>query len=102
MGGCQNYGPFLGTLNIRCRIILRTQKGTVILTTTHISYDERGTAGRPKISPWDHGAKLKALPLRGGTGNNSSIRRKPFRSDIRICLILFYFLPPAWLSSFIV
>ena len=22
MGGCQNYGPFLGTLNIRCRIIL--------------------------------------------------------------------------------
>ena len=21
MGGCQNYGPFLGTLNIRCRII---------------------------------------------------------------------------------
>ena len=32
MGGCQNYGgpgPFLGTLNIRCRIILRTQKGTL-------------------------------------------------------------------------
>ena len=25
MGSCQNYGPFLGTLNIRCRIILRTQ-----------------------------------------------------------------------------
>ena len=22
MGGCQNYGPFLGTLNIRCRIII--------------------------------------------------------------------------------
>ena len=32
MGGCQNYGPFLGTLDIRCRI----QKGTVILTTAHI------------------------------------------------------------------
>ena len=28
--------PFLGTLNIRCRIMLRTQKGTVILITTHI------------------------------------------------------------------
>ena len=27
MGGCQNYGPFLG--------ILRTQTGTLILTTTH-------------------------------------------------------------------
>ena len=37
MGGCQNYGPFLGTLNIRCRIILRTQKGTLILLTTHIN-----------------------------------------------------------------
>ena len=36
MGGCQNYGPFLGTLNIRCRTIMGTQKGTIILTTTHI------------------------------------------------------------------
>ena len=36
MGGCQNYGPFLGTLNIRCRTILRTPKGTIILTTTHM------------------------------------------------------------------
>ena len=26
MGGCQNYGPFLGTLNIRGRIITGTQK----------------------------------------------------------------------------
>ena len=26
MGGCQNYGPFLGTLNIRCRIIIGMQK----------------------------------------------------------------------------
>ena len=36
MGSCQNYGPFLGTLNIRFRTILRTQKGTLILTTTHM------------------------------------------------------------------
>ena len=36
MGGCQNYGPLLGTLNIRCRIMIRTHKGTIILTTTHI------------------------------------------------------------------
>ena len=36
MGGCQNHGPFLGTLNIRCRIILGTQKGIIILTTTHV------------------------------------------------------------------
>ena len=36
MGGCQNYGPFLGTLNIRGRTIMGTQKGTIILTTTHM------------------------------------------------------------------
>ena len=36
MGGCQNYGPFLGTLNIRGRIMIGTQKGTIILTTTHM------------------------------------------------------------------
>ena len=36
MGGCQNYGPFLGTLNIRCRSIIGIPKGTIILTTTHI------------------------------------------------------------------
>ena len=36
VGGCQNYGLFLGTLNIRCRIIIGTQKKTIILTTTHV------------------------------------------------------------------
>ena len=36
MGGCQNYGPFWGTLNIRCRIITGIRKGTIILTTTHM------------------------------------------------------------------
>ena len=36
MGGCQNYGPFLGTLNNRCRIIVGTQKKAIILTTTHM------------------------------------------------------------------
>ena len=36
MGGCQNYAPFLGTLNIRCRTTLGTPKGTIVLTTTHM------------------------------------------------------------------
>ena len=31
-----NYGPFLGTLNTRCRIIIGTQKGTIILPTTQV------------------------------------------------------------------
>ena len=36
MDGCQNYGPFLDTLNIRGRIIIGTQKGPIILTSPHI------------------------------------------------------------------
>ena len=27
VGGCYNYGPFLGTLNIKCRIIIGIQRG---------------------------------------------------------------------------
>ena len=38
MGGCQNYGPFLGTLNIRGPIIVGIQKGTIIWTTIHIGF----------------------------------------------------------------
>ena len=36
MGGCQNYGPLLGPLNTRCRVILNPQKAGRILTSTHI------------------------------------------------------------------
>ena len=32
MGGCQNNDPSWGTLNIRCRILIGVQKGTMILT----------------------------------------------------------------------
>ena len=39
MSGCQKYGPFLGTLNTRCRIIIGIQKGTIILTTTHMDFE---------------------------------------------------------------
>ena len=42
MGGCQNYGPFWGTLNIRCRIIIGTQKGTMILTIPHMVVRHKG------------------------------------------------------------
>ena len=35
MGSCQNYGPFLGTLKNRCH--MGPRKGTIILTTTHIT-----------------------------------------------------------------
>ena len=36
MGGCQNYGPFLGPYYSTAPSILGTQKGTIILTTTHV------------------------------------------------------------------
>ena len=38
MGGCHNHGPILGPLNTRCRILVRTHKVTIILTTTHILF----------------------------------------------------------------
>ena len=34
--------PFLGTLDIRCRIIIGIQRGTIILTTTHIDSRIKG------------------------------------------------------------
>ena len=36
MGGCQNYGPFLDPYYNMAPNIWSTQKGTIILTTTHI------------------------------------------------------------------
>ena len=47
MGSSHNYGPFLVPLNIRCRIVIRTKKGTIILTTTHISPAKSRSIRRP-------------------------------------------------------
>ena len=69
MGGCQNYGPLLGPLNTRCRIILRIQKGTRISTSSHIrSFDHGSHQGPHDLGvhinrPWD-GIKLWNLPCR--------------------------------------
>ena len=38
MAGCQNYGPLLGPLTTRCRLIIGPKKGTIVLTTTHIVF----------------------------------------------------------------
>ena len=38
MGGCQNYGPFLGPYYTTAPNIQGTQKGTIILTTIHITH----------------------------------------------------------------
>ena len=36
MDGCQNHGPLLDPLSTRCLIMIRTPKGTIILTTTQM------------------------------------------------------------------
>ena len=38
MGGCQNHGPFLDPYSSAAPHVQGTQKGTIILTTTHILY----------------------------------------------------------------
>ena len=38
MGGCQNYCPFLGPYYNTAPNIESTQKGTILLTTTHMDY----------------------------------------------------------------
>ena len=54
MSGCQNYGPFLGTLNIRCRIIIGIQKGTIILTTTQMAVEATNPHTRTIVGgSWD-------------------------------------------------
>ena len=51
MVGCQSYGPFLGTLNTRCRIVIGTQKRTIIFTTTHIlDFGLEGAGMRREVS----------------------------------------------------
>ena len=42
----KNVVPFLGILNIRCRTIIRTQKRTIILTSTHLSLSLKRGATR--------------------------------------------------------
>ena len=51
--------PFLGTPNIRCRIIMWIQTGTIILTTTHLRLDTRDA-----LEPSQHGR----LFMGGGGG----------------------------------
>ena len=50
MDGCQNYGPILDPINTRCRILLSNQKGTKILTTTHM-IPQRGSRCNLGILP---------------------------------------------------
>ena len=62
MGGCQNHGPLLSTLDIRCRTIIGTQKGTIILTTTLIGFRVYRAYGfRVAVLGRLHGSPAKSL-----------------------------------------
>ena len=49
MGGCQNYGPFLGPYYNTAPIIQGTQNGTLILTTTHMRSSPKLASGKERI-----------------------------------------------------
>ena len=53
MGGCQNYGPFLGPDYNTAPDIWGTQKGAIILTTTHVEFEGSGS--------WIWGLGIQAL-----------------------------------------
>ena len=53
MVGCQSYGPFLGSLNIRCCIIIGIQKGTIILITTHMMVKKISVARLPVLGEYN-------------------------------------------------
>ena len=52
MGGYKNHGPLLGPLNTMCRIVLRTQEGTILLTTTRLRNDSVGSLVGIRPQPW--------------------------------------------------
>ena len=63
MVGRQNYGPFLGTLITRCRMRRGIQKGTIILTTTHLGFWVLGgyTGDNGESSGKEHGERMVTI-----------------------------------------
>ena len=62
--------PFLGTLNVRCRIIIGIQKGIIVLTTTHMEMAGRFLMGscpsQKQFSSYPLGIapiRMKAAPI---------------------------------------
>ena len=68
MGGCQNYGPLLGPLNTRCGIILRSQKGSIILTSFHMVFWGPIVPHRPRFRSKSVASELQAGCLPNASG----------------------------------
>ena len=89
VGSCQNYGPFLGTLNNRCRIIIGTQKGTIILTTTQVTATSPNPeALKPKAPHWWFRQDFGGLGLRVGKTTTASGRREISSISEAGCVLL--------------
>ena len=58
MGGCRNYGPFLGPYYNTAPIINGTQKGTLILTTTQMAQFEEKFLDRSPQAPLSPGFRV--------------------------------------------
>ena len=82
MGGCQNYGPFLGAYYNTAPIIAGTQKGTLILTTT-----QKEKVGTPNkglcITRWAS-SKLTVNPIKLETGLRPKCAGIPYTLLLRI------------------
>ena len=73
MGGCQNYGALLGTLN-KCRIIMVIQKGPTILWRARLAIQRNGCARtkHPSNSP-----RRPTAPIHKDTPKYSSFLGPP-------------------------
>ena len=80
--GCQIYGPLLGTLSIRCRIIIEIQKGTIILTTMHLSISPREFLPSRKTQ-WDD--QTFVTYIIGGPLTVSHFEKAHNASQVRQC-----------------
>ena len=56
LGGDQNYGPFLDPQYTTAPNIQGTQKGTIILTTTHFGPETLVVASMARVADQDHPA----------------------------------------------
>ena len=79
MGGCQNHGPCFGYPNIWCRIIIGIQKGTIILTTTHIPYPILYPLGSRDLPRRPKG------PCKGQILVTFELRRRQQPNYVRLC-----------------
>ena len=79
LGGCQNHGPFFGTLDMRCRIRRGIQKGTMILTTTYLGPAPENCLGILRPNQSELRRKRGEVGIKGVVGEPTNLGL-PFES----------------------